>query len=59
MIGETIIIMMMESIYAIGLVALGFVPTLAALELTWKMTTRRLAKRDAASRVSSATDYPA
>ena len=49
--------MMMESIYAIGLVALGFVPTLVALELTWKLTARKLANRDAARRVSSATDY--
>ena len=46
---------MIEPMYAIALVALGFVPTLAALELTWKMTTRRLAHRDTDSRVSSAT----
>jgi hypothetical protein len=46
---------MMELVYAIALVALGFAPTLAALELTWKMTTRRLAPRGTGSRVSSAT----
>jgi uncharacterized membrane protein YfbV (UPF0208 family) len=48
---------MMESvIYSIGLIAMGFVPTLAVLELTWKMA-YRLGKRDAfATAMASASN---
>lgn len=46
---------MMESvIYSIGLVAMGFVPTLAVLELIWKMA-YRLGKRDATITTTSKT----
>jgi uncharacterized membrane protein YfbV (UPF0208 family) len=37
---------------SIGLFALGFVPTLAALELSWKMA-YRLGKKDAAAAAAS------
>ncbi|MEW6603325.1 MAG: hypothetical protein AB1351_01395 [Thermoproteota archaeon] len=43
----------MEIAYAIGWVALGFAPTLAALELAWRMA-RRIGKRDATVRVGVA-----
>lgn len=43
----------METVYAIGLIALGFVPTLAALELAWRMA-HRIGKRDATVRVRAA-----
>jgi uncharacterized membrane protein YfbV (UPF0208 family) len=49
--------MLEDTINTIGWVALGFLPTLAVLELTWKMA-YRIGKRDAGKTTTAATAIP-
>jgi|GEM_PF-5056086 len=42
-----------NALYSVGLIALGFVPTVLALELSWRMA-YRLGKRDSPRRASVA-----